>query len=79
MAANSTGTDPCLIPLIDNPSGAPPNFGHGAQFQPITIGVVASLLTVAYLFVSLRVLGSVRKERRLFIDDCKLAGALKSI
>ncbi len=68
MAANIS--DPCATPLMPNPSGAPPNFVSREMFEPTAIGIITTFMVLATISVVLRVAGTLRKEHKLFIDDC---------
>ncbi len=67
------GVDLDKIPLVRNPSGAPPDFAHGPSLEPAYMGVGISLVTISTILVILRLFANTRSGSKLQIDDCKLS------
>ena len=63
------GTDLSKIPMAPNPSGAPPNFDHGASLAGAVrgVGVTMAVITFGLLVIRLRVY--VKANHKLMWDD----------
>ncbi|KAK3386439.1 hypothetical protein B0H63DRAFT_382847, partial [Podospora didyma] len=57
------------IPIAHNPSGAPPNFQYGPSLQPAILGSGVTLMSIAIVFVTIRLYTGIKKAGKLFADD----------
>ena len=63
------GLDLSKIPLASNPSGAPPNFEHGASLRPVVLGVDIAMVVISGLFVGIRTWVNCRQLSKVMLDD----------
>lgn len=71
MAQIPPGTDLSQVPMGPNPSGAPPDFEHGASLIGGVQGVGISLAAVTTAFLITRLRVYVKLNRGLVLDDGK--------
>jgi hypothetical protein len=64
------GTDLSKIPMMPNPSGAPPDLEHAPTLFPTILGVAITLFILTGNFVAFRVYFNFVAARQLGLDDC---------
>ena len=66
------GVDPSKIPLMLNPSGAPPDFDNGPSLLAAELGTGVALISVVGAILVLRIATNFKISRKLCLDDSKV-------
>jgi hypothetical protein len=70
MSINTaSGFDLSNFPLAPNPSGAPPDFKHGASLRPLVLGFDTTMIVISAIFVGIRAWVNCRQLSKVMLDD----------